>query len=110
MTRATFASVRPYLNDQEFASALLLVSEAVTNAVVHGARDGSIHVTAEIAAGVLHVEVQNEAATTPPPERRDGEGGLGLRLVDRLADDWGIEHLDQTRVWFDVPAVEPASA
>ena len=97
--------MRPFLDDRDFSAALLLVSEAVTNAVVHGAADGPIHVTAAVDGGVLHVEVENEPRTEGPAHdagRR--EGGLGLRLFEQLAEDWGIEHRGQTVLWFDVPA------
>ena len=32
----------------------------------------------------------------------DQDGGLGLHLVDRLADSWGVEHGVPGRVWFAI--------
>jgi hypothetical protein len=41
----------------------------------------------------------------PLPAMRDEDdpapGGHGLRLVDALADDWGVER-GSTRVWFEL--------
>ncbi|MFN8020529.1 MAG: ATP-binding protein [Acidimicrobiales bacterium] len=117
----------PRLGDVE-----LILSELVSNAVVHGQCEQT-ELTIMIDDDHLRVEV-SDPGRGGPVERRTadltGSGGLGLHLVDRLADRWG-HHDDRDdhtgsarrRVWFDVrvggspvgapttaPASEPARA
>src|SRR3954447_9439413 len=81
----------------------LLVSELVTNAVVHAASAVEVELVRE-EAGVL-VRVR-DADTGPLVGRAGGgseldEGGRGFMLVDRLADRWGTEHnAGRKTVWF----------
>ncbi|KJY43769.1 regulatory protein [Streptomyces sp. NRRL B-1568] len=103
--------------DEPLAETLiLLISELVTNAVVHtgcpavlrmlfpgaGAAAG---VMAAGAAGTVRVEVADISAR--PPSRRcaqgDDTGGRGLELVDGLADRWGW-HREGVgkRIWCEV--------
>lgn len=68
----------------------LVVSELVTNAVRHA---GTLTTLRLVPAedGVV-VEVDDGAGGQPrllPPDGRTAGGGLGLAIVDRLADDWG---------------------
>jgi anti-sigma regulatory factor (Ser/Thr protein kinase) len=69
--------------------ALLVVSELVTNAVVHG--QGEPVVVMEFTDDRLRLEVHDE--DTRPPVRRepgpDDPGGFGLNIVDRLSEEWG---------------------
>ncbi|MFD4830405.1 ATP-binding protein [Streptomyces uncialis] len=74
-------------------TAVLLVSELVTNAVRHGRvpywRD--LVVRAEIVDDTLRVEV-TDGSVSMPVTRRPGPGdesGRGLLLVETLAHDWG---------------------
>src|SRR4051812_13481496 len=81
----------------------LLVSELVTNAVVHAASAVEVELVRE-ETGVL-VRVR-DADTGPLVGRAGGgseldEGGRGFMLVDRLADMWGTEHnAGRKTVWF----------
>ncbi len=72
-------------------AAQLAVSELVTNAVVHA--PGRIALRCRFDHG-LYIEVTDDhaAATAHPrPHRPDRFGGMGLRLVDQLCRDWGVE-------------------
>ena len=82
--------------------ATLLVSELVTNAVKYGP-DEPIRLIVddddERARFTVH-----DAGLGPLPEIRDEDpahGGHGLRLVDAVADRWGVER-GSTRVWFEL--------
>lgn len=85
--------------------ATLLVSELVTNAVVHAA--SAVEVELVRNEGTVTVLVR-DADTGPLVMRAGGgseldEGGRGFVLVDRLAQSWGTEHHGGRKtVWFRV--------
>ena len=82
----------------------LLVTELVTNAVVHAGADSdtSIGVRVEAAPDAIRAEISYPGSpfeARPHPE----EQKFGLYLVDQLADRWGSEQLDeQNRTWFEL--------
>jgi anti-sigma regulatory factor (Ser/Thr protein kinase) len=102
---------------------LLLATELVTNAMLHGRSgiglDVSLHPEAIPPPGqdragpdagpVVLVGVTDESPTVPRqrPRSRSKEGGRGLQIVRELADEWGWLPLDETGgkiVWFRVNA------
>ncbi|SCD39070.1 Anti-sigma regulatory factor (Ser/Thr protein kinase) [Streptomyces sp. Termitarium-T10T-6] len=91
-------------------AAELLVSELVTNALIH-TRHGAV-VTATATSARLRVEVQDFASEDLPapyvPNADDGTHGRGLILVRSLADAWGVEAqaLGKT-VWFELHGGRP---
>jgi anti-sigma regulatory factor (Ser/Thr protein kinase) len=81
--------------------ALLLVSELVTNAVLHARTD--IAVTVDVAGGRMRVAVHDRSATDILTRRVGEDVGRGLLLVERLADGWGIERTGSGKgVWFEL--------
>ena len=74
-------------------AALLVVSEAVTNAVRYGSGRIQLCVTAD--DRLVRLEVTDEGAQLPlrrsPSEDALGDGGRGLHLLDALTTDWGSE-------------------
>lgn len=86
-------------------TALLLVSEVVTNAIVHG--DGRPVLSIEVQPAVMRVTVTDDGAGTPQV-RRDpsllGDAGRGLLLVETLAARWGTNRRLPTgkSVWFEL--------
>jgi anti-sigma regulatory factor (Ser/Thr protein kinase) len=89
--------------------ALLLLSEAVTNAVLHARSDVEVRV-AVWGTGV-RVEVQ-DGSGRPPALRRPSTAattGRGTTLMQALADDWGWRAVPEGKVvWFDVLAEREA--
>jgi anti-sigma regulatory factor (Ser/Thr protein kinase) len=87
----------------------LLVSELVSNAIMHGRAPVTLIVSeTDPVEGVYRVEVCNDGEGVPSMRSalRDDLSGRGLRLVDQLALEWGSNSSHgQTRVWFDVGAV-----
>ena len=82
--------------------ATLLVSELVTNAVKFGP-DEPIRVIVDEEGERTRFTV-HDAGLGPLPAIRDEDpahGGHGLRLVDAVADRWGVER-GSTRVWFEL--------
>ncbi|MFD9795183.1 ATP-binding protein [Streptomyces sp. NPDC059070] len=74
-------------------TAVLLLSELMTNAVRHGRAPADREVRARCALGgnVLRVEVADASAVLPCPRPAgpDDESGRGLALVGELSDAWG---------------------
>jgi anti-sigma regulatory factor (Ser/Thr protein kinase) len=91
--------------DADSASYELGVSELVTNAVMHGA--GPVDVAIWVNRDVVHIEVCDEGrgevgSIRPSTAGAGGIGGWGLRIVDRLADEWGASRDGgRTRVWME---------
>jgi anti-sigma regulatory factor (Ser/Thr protein kinase) len=92
--------------------AVLLVSEIVTNSVMHSDSrlpGGMITVTVTGTARTARVEVRDAGGPTLPSPKAAGdataEDGRGLRLVDHLADRWAYRR-DATGLttWFEVGA------
>ncbi|TSB21086.1 ATP-binding protein [Streptomyces benahoarensis] len=83
-------------------TAALLVSELVTNALVH--TTGGALLTATV-TDRLRVEVRDCASARPEPRPPTGDGtsGRGLILVRSLADAWGVRpHALGKSVWFEL--------
>lgn len=75
-------------------SATLVVSELVTNAVLHGHSDCRVRLT--LGPEALRIEVEDEGPGEPEVQPVDIErfGGRGLLLVSAVSERWGIEHLE----------------
>jgi len=83
----------------------LLVSELVTNAVLYGAPP--IDLTLDFDDAALRAEVRDGADRMPEQAvapRGRGNGGYGLRIVEQLAHDWGVERHGGggKSVWFAI--------
>ena len=81
----------------------LLLSELVTNAVVHAA--SAPNVAIHLMPDRVHVEVADEDSSELHPVQAspDAESGRGLALVEALAYRWGQVALPGGKVvWFDV--------
>ena len=89
----------------------LLVSELVTNAIVHARSD------AEVAVVLLRDSIRVEVGdrSPEPPRPRDAKihelSGRGLSLVDKLATAWGVDNVKGGKVvWFELPRLDAAGA
>jgi anti-sigma regulatory factor (Ser/Thr protein kinase) len=86
--------------------AALLVTELVTNAVVHA--HTKMVVRLERREDRVRVEVQDRSSNLPSvrgpiPPGDPESGGRGLALVERLADGWGVERRRRGKVvWFEL--------
>jgi anti-sigma regulatory factor (Ser/Thr protein kinase) len=86
----------------------LLVSELVTNAVLHARTD--IRVEVDQRGDVVRIGVSDRSLRGVRPRAHSIESGTGrgLLLVDRMAQRWGVDlHDDGKVVWFELPR-EPA--
>jgi len=89
--------------DGDVANVALVVSELVTNAIVHGGEPLELHLRSKGTG--LQVRV-NDQGTWKQPEQPPGagEGCRGLALVRALSSGWGVEQLGGygTIVWANV--------
>lgn len=93
-------------------AAVLVVSELVTNAVIHARTPLEVRVL--ITGGsIVHVEVHDCSELPPRTKHYSSRSGTGrgLLLVNALAADWGTRPTyDGKVVWADIAAEPGASA
>jgi anti-sigma regulatory factor (Ser/Thr protein kinase) len=93
---------------------VLLVSEVVTNAVLHSEApvDAPIGLSISVGQDTVRVTVTDagEGFTPRPrdPASREG-GGYGLYLLEKSASRWGVSALDGTCVWLEVALAKTRS-
>ena len=93
--------------DDLIETAVLLVSEVVTNALLHAGTPIDICATidedglrVEVADGSMHVPVRRRYAATAGT-------GRGMLMLEHLVDDWGVSrHRQGKTVWFRLASPE----
>lgn len=85
----------------------ILMTELVTNAVVHAGRDAGENVILRFAVAPerIRVEVCDRGvgfSTDELARPRTEPGGYGLIMVDRAASRWGASGEDGMCVWFEL--------
>src|SRR5918997_1018583 len=93
--------------------AALLVTELVANVVDHVAGEASF--TLELTQSEQWLRISVADGSPLRPVVREFEAGAprgrGMRLVEGIADRWGVEdHADGKRVWFELAASGLGSA
>jgi anti-sigma regulatory factor (Ser/Thr protein kinase) len=87
--------------------ARLLISELVTNAVVHTGSPFSVSIRSR--SSKLRVSVNDRSGALPVTDGRSPHaptGGRGLRIVGALADDWGVASTQAGKtVWAELSVV-----
>jgi anti-sigma regulatory factor (Ser/Thr protein kinase) len=95
--------VRDLVAPERVDDATLLVSELITNAVKYGPEEQIRLIVSD--DGTRTRFTVHDLGLGPLPEMRAEDdpapGGHGLRLVDAVADRWGVER-GSTRVWFEL--------
>jgi anti-sigma regulatory factor (Ser/Thr protein kinase) len=86
----------------------LVVSELVTNSILHAglSPDDQISLTVAVSAGSVRGRVCDpgsgfEVPSEPSP-RSDMRGGWGLPIVETISDRWGVERSRHVCVWFEI--------
>ncbi|MFF1301800.1 SpoIIE family protein phosphatase [Streptomyces sp. NPDC058307] len=99
-----------FLSERLGDDAVVVVSELVTNAVVHAGTDIEVDCRLEAHTGALVVEVLDHHPSRAPrdgdpePSYGTAEYGRGLRLVAALAETWGITYRTGAKtVWAQLP-------
>ena len=89
-------------------AAELLVTELVTNAVLHARTP--VEVSVQPRGPIVRIEVADDSPRAPRPRKHsvDSGTGRGLVLVERLSENWGVELRGGGKVvWFEL-CREPA--
>ena len=108
LARATVSSAIGSVRPEVAEEIELLTSEVVTNAIRHARVDPLGEVTLRVDASDDHVRVEvlnpGPSFDPPVPSIPGVSGtGLGLFLVDALADAWGVDREGpRTKVWFEI--------
>jgi anti-sigma regulatory factor (Ser/Thr protein kinase) len=82
--------------------AMLLTSELVTNAVVHGGLDTDAAIELDAAClpgGAMRIAVRDRGCGFEPG---DVAQGLGLQMMDAVTREWGLSRDGGTCVWFEL--------
>ena len=86
------------------SDAQLLVSELATNSFLHAedSHGERVRIRGATLNGGIWFEVADGGGggAVAPREPSATGGGFGLHIVDQLASDWGVTHVDGTEVWF----------
>ncbi len=95
--------VAEWAQSERVQDALLLTTELVSNAILHGWPD--VVLRAELADGErLRVEVFDSSPALPRVRAAWAGGGRGLAIVDETADGWGVIPSPDggKTVWFEL--------
>jgi anti-sigma regulatory factor (Ser/Thr protein kinase) len=81
----------------------LMVSELVTNGIVHGSAEAAAPVMLDLLVnGNVRCRVLDHGQGFAGGRRSEGPGGWGLQVVEQLSDRWGMQYSSQqTEVWFE---------
>jgi anti-sigma regulatory factor (Ser/Thr protein kinase) len=106
--RRAIADLRVELGDARFRVCELLVSELVTNVLLHApgrSAWGAADMRVRMYPDRVRIEVRDDGAGFSPHRRAPGQdldSGWGLYLVAEMADEWGTEPGLQNCVWFEL--------
>jgi anti-sigma regulatory factor (Ser/Thr protein kinase) len=93
----------------------LLTHEVISNSVQHagmGTKD-PIRLNIFLGSDRIRVEVWDRGpgfTASPRPPSRGSERGMGLFVLDRLSDRWGVQSGECTCVWFEKDLIREPSA
>ena len=88
--------------------ALLVASELTTNAVLHSGcfADDDLELWADSSPGCLRITVLDLGRSGEDPVRRGLDparpGGMGLAVIENVAQRWGAERDGHLRVWAEL--------
>lgn len=101
VSRSRLAAIKDAL-EPVYDDVAVVTSELVTNSVRYGRGSDEIRV----AVTTSHDKVRIEVSDAGPCFNKDSSrnGGMGLDIVRRIADSWGIEHNGRwCTVWAEIP-------
>jgi anti-sigma regulatory factor (Ser/Thr protein kinase) len=94
------------VSSSALATVMLLVSEIVTNAVIHPdvKSPAPVRMRASVTPEIIRVEIKDQGSgfTPQPRDPARSQGGYGLYLLDKEAMRWGVREHEGNTVWFEV--------
>ncbi len=99
LSRKRLNDVRADL-EPRYSDVALVLSELVTNSVRHGGDSDGISVEVETSDRKIRVEVTDHGPCFTKEEPRNG--GMGLDIVDQIADKWGVTSNGGCTVWVEI--------
>jgi anti-sigma regulatory factor (Ser/Thr protein kinase) len=102
--RRALEGLNDHLPPEKLEDVRLLVSELVTNSVVHAglSPDEAITLTVTIRGGLVRDRGSGFEPPEEPAPKPDLAGGWGLYILDRVADRWGVARTGSKNVWFEI--------
>lgn len=99
LTRARLSEIEASLGHRS-PDVKLIVSELVTNAVRHAGSTEKVRVRVKANSERIRLEVVDDGPGFPPAAARGD--GMGLTIIERLADDWGVDVDGKCTVWVEL--------
>jgi anti-sigma regulatory factor (Ser/Thr protein kinase) len=106
--RHTLDRLADLLSPEKLEDVRLVVSELVTNSILHAGLSPNDHIslTVSVSAGSVRGRVCDsgpgfEVPSEPRP-RPSLRGGWGLPIVETISDRWGVEQNSCACVWFEI--------
>jgi anti-sigma regulatory factor (Ser/Thr protein kinase) len=96
------------LPSEKLEDVRLVVSELVTNSIVHArlSPDDKISLTVTVSDGAVRGSVCDPGPgfgmPSDPTPRPDLSGGWGLPIVETISDRWGVKRNGNACVWFEI--------
>jgi anti-sigma regulatory factor (Ser/Thr protein kinase) len=109
-------AVRDFLTaegvEAERDDVLLVVSELVTNSMMHAHHPPQVVVRHELAPERIDIEVSDDSPVLPArrPVDRGRFGGRGLWIVDRLSSSWGVRPGSHGKTTWATVSVPPLAS
>jgi anti-sigma regulatory factor (Ser/Thr protein kinase) len=103
--RRALDGFRGELEEDVIERSALVVTEVVTNSVMHARLTAAqpIDLNIQLSPRCLRIEVPDEGTRSfdPAITRLDAgqDSGRGLWMIDQLTDRWGVEFTRSTHVW-----------
>jgi anti-sigma regulatory factor (Ser/Thr protein kinase) len=99
VSRARLGEIETFLGPRS-PDVSLVVSELVTNAVRHAASTQKVRVRVKTDNEKIRLEVVDSGPGFAPTMSRGD--GMGLTIIERLADDWGVKVDGECTVWVEL--------
>jgi anti-sigma regulatory factor (Ser/Thr protein kinase) len=101
--------LRELMPEEKFFDTRLVVSELVTNSLLHAGLSGEddfIALRIVVREGSLSGEVRDTGKGFRRPDnpapRSDMSGGWGLSIVENVCESWGVRQDETLCVWFEI--------
>jgi transcriptional regulator with XRE-family HTH domain/anti-sigma regulatory factor (Ser/Thr protein kinase) len=106
LARSAVVATALGIPDHMLDDAELLISELVTNAVLH-TDSAAVDVAITLDEVRLRIEIGDESAAPLRPRTPGADGGFGVAIVGALATRWGVErHRAGKTVWVELDVTE----